>query len=654
MLWSGGKPPVIRNKKRLSIQVDEFNGGTNVLFSPTRLEKNESAISLNLILVEDGVWDKRWGTEQYGGVTWSNRPDGFTEYKKTDGTRELIVVADDKVWRVDPSAGTKTEITGATFTQGMPAYFLQINDRLYISNTIDNLAYYDGTDLNDFDALSTPTWDGTPLTRGAGLSAGAFNHYYRVAAANEVGTTIASSEQTITTDIARENWDEADEYIDLAFPDVSGADKYIVYYSDSAGFEVKLAETTASSYRDDGSAIPNPYIEPQDDNTTDAPKFGPMTISGNRMWATGDPDNPQRVYFTGTGASLGNFSSAFGGGWVNLEKGGRAVNVTVLDFQGKAQILCKTPEGRGTIWQVVIDSVTIDDETFSVPIPTKIITAIGTPAPRSVVYVENDVFFFNKGIFVLGNEPGILNVLRTNELSIKIRPYILGLDQASLDKVCAYYYQNKVFFSVPSVAGYPDRIFLYDRERSCLIKDWSVGVSQFGEFTDSSGVTHFLGISSNKLIRFSENIPGDEGVAFPWRYTSPQFPVAKAWDQFGLIRKASLKLRNVAGQVNFSLRGTGKTQSFSSLASATISAGISQTGIGWDMMAEFQLGDTNGHPTVFSEDTLIRYLTARALVRDVQVSVSGDSISDRAIILGIKVDGFNSNIQGPLNWGLDS
>lgn len=566
----------------------------------------------------------------------------------------MIVVADGKVWRVNVSAGTKTEITGATFTQGLPAYFLQSNERLYVANTIDDLAYYDGSTLQVFAALATPTWDGTPITRGAGLSSGDWTNFYRIAAVNSVGTTIASTSEGLDADIPRDEWDEADEYLDLAWADVAGATKYIVYYADTSGYEVKLIETTVSEYRDTGAAVPNPYIEPQDDNTTDAPKFGPMTISANRMWATGDPNNPWRVYFSGTGASLGNFSSAFGGGWINLERGGRATTTTILDFQGKTHVLCKTDDGQGTIWQVTVDNVTIDTTTFSVPVPVKIITAIGTNAPRSVVYVENDAFFFNQGVFVLGNEPGILNVLRTNELSIKIRPFIEGLDQASLDKVCAYYYQNKVFFSVPQAAGYPDRIFIFDRERTCLIKDWSIGVSQFLEYTDAAGNTQLLGIASDRLIRFSPNVLGDQDQAFTWRYTSPRFPVAKAWDEFARIRKAAVRLRSVSGSVNLEVRGSGKTQAFTALANAEISLGISATGMGWDIMAEFQLGDTNGAPSVFSEDTIIRYLTMHGLIRDVQISISGDSLQDRATILGILIEGFQSGIQGPLSWTLES
>lgn len=71
-------------------------------------------------------------------------------------------------------------------------------------------------------------------------------------------------------------------------------------------------------------------------------------------------------------------------------------------------------------------------------------------------------------------------------------------------------------------------------------------------------------------------------------------------------------------------------------------------------MAEFQLGDTNGAPSVFSEDTIIRYLTMHGLIRDVQISISGDSLQDRATILGILIEGFQSGIQGPLSWTLES
>lgn len=475
MLYEGNLR--LSNKKKANIQVDDFAGGVNTLFSATRLKKNEAYEATNLILIEDGVWDKRWGTQIYpvSGTTFTNRPDGFSEYRKTDGTRELIVVADGVVIRVGED-GTKTTISGATFTQGTPCEFLQINNYLYICNGVDDLARYDGSTLATYTALAAPAWAGTPLARGGGLSAGSFTYYYRVTAVNSVGETTPNAEQSITANIARADWDAANESITLDWDAVSGALKYIVYFSDTSGFEVKLAEVEGGStgYIDLGGGgvdIPNPYVEPPTDNTTDGPKFSTIALSGNRIWGAKNPDAPWRVYFSGTGVNLGNFSPAYGGGWIDLEKGGRATTEKPVDYQGKAHILCKTDDGKGTIWQISLDSISIDTETFTVPIPTKIITSIGTPAPRSVIYVENDVMFFNpKGVHVLGNEPGVLNVLRTNELTAKIRPYVRGLNAASLDKICAYYFNSKVLFAVPSGEGYPDRIIMFDRERVSWIK----------------------------------------------------------------------------------------------------------------------------------------------------------------------------------------
>lgn len=649
-----GSAPKLKNRKEISLQIDKFNGGVNTLFSETRLKPNEAKEATNLILDEDGIWRKRWGTRQYGGVSFTNTIDGFSEYRKTDGTRELIVVADGKVYKVDPSAETKTEINGATFTQGIRCDFLQINDLLYIVNGTDNMARYDGSTLATYSSISTPTWDGTPLTRGAGLSAGSYTYYYRVSAVNDVGETVAAAEKSITVDIDRDEWSADDEYIQLDWGDVSGANKYIIYFSDTAGYETKLAEVNVSTFQDDGSLSPNPYVEPPLSSTATGPKFKSITVSGNRIWGTGDPNNEQRVYYSGTGANLGNFAAGYGGGWVDLERGGRNQCVAVTDYQGDAHVFCKTDDGKGSIWKIELDSLTLNGETVTIPVPDKLIGKVGTPAQRSVVQVENDVLFFNpSGIFALGFEQNILNVLRANELSSKIRPYITSLYEPDIDKACAYYYQSKVFFSVATASGEPNRIIVYDREHKAWIKDWSVGVSQFGEFTDSNGTTHFLGINGNKLVEIGENIEGDQGVAFTWRYVSPRFPVADNWAQFAKVKRAYARMRGVRGTINFSFNGTDRSGNTTTLQSDTIEQGSSDTGIGWDAVGSFRLGTTSGAPTLYASESLIRYLTISKLLRDVQWDISGDALTDTGVITGIGLKGKLVRVSEPEVWRLD-
>lgn len=630
----------LRNKRRESVEIDSAKKGVSTLISVTRLDKDYAQELTNMWLVEDGVPDKRPGTADWGTVTFDDRPDGFSEFTKSDGTRELIVIASGKAWRVTTS--TKTEISGATFTAGDRCAFQQYDGYLYITNGTDALARYDGTNLTTYTALAAPAWDGTPLTRGAGLASGtAQTLYYQVTAVNDAGETVASTEQSIANDIRREDWDEADEYIDLAFADVSGATKYNVYVTDVAGNEYYLATTTVSNYRDTGGTA-NPFQVPPEANTTGAPKMTHLWVSQNRLWGTGDQTNKQTVYFTGTGAEKHNWAVGAGGGYAILQSGSGFFTVGGVDFQNVSHVFMDSADGNGSIWQITLENETVIDETFEVPTPKKIISSIGCSSARSIIYVENDVLSFNKkGIYVLGNEPNIPNVLRTNELSAGIRPDIRGLNESSSDKVCAYYKDAKAYFSVSSGSGEPDKIMVFDRERGAWMNNWTIGVSQFGEFTDSAGATHLLGIASDKLIEFSSAFESDSGTAFTWRYRSPRLPIVKDWKKFGKVLRAYIKLRGAVGEISVTLSGTGRTSQLSSVSSATIAPGASNTGLGWDLLGSVQMGSTEGVPTFFAAESLIKYLRLAStsnLLRDIQWEVSGDSVGDRCVITGLMID----------------
>lgn len=644
----------LSNRKKIFMKVDKFDGGVNTLFSETRLKNNEAKEATNMILIEDGIWTKRWGTAHYGGVSFTNTIDGFSEYKKTDGTRELIVVADGKVYKVDPDAETSTEISGATFTQGTRCDFAQIGSVLYIVNGTDPMARYDGSSLSTYSSINTPAWAGTPLARGGGLSAGNFTYYYRVSAVNEVGETLAAAEESITVNIDRDLWDAADEIITVDWSASAGALKYIVYFSDTSGYEVKLAEVIDTTYVDDGSATPNPYIEPPTADTSAGPLFTCIEISGNRIWGTGDTTAKQRVYFSGSGANLGNFATGYGGGWVDLETGGRNQCVAVKDYQGLPHVFCKTDEGRGSVWQVELTSATLGSSTITIPVPEKIIPSVGSNSFRSIVDVENDIYFMNpNGVFTLGNETGVLNVLRTNEMSSKIRPYISDLYQPSSHLSSAYYYDSKVFFSVSTSSGEPNKTIVYDRERSAWIKDWTLGVSQFGEFTDSGGTSHFLGINGTKLVEFSANYQGDQGTAFTWRYISPRFSISDDWSQFAKIKRAFVRMRDVRGEVAFSVSGTDRSGNTIAQASDTIAPGTSSTGIGWDKVGNSPMGSTLGIPSSYAVESFIRYVEIRKLLRDLQWQVSGDALADTAALTGIMAEGNVVEVAKPEVWRLD-
>jgi len=352
------------------LKIDKFDGGYSSLLDEARMPNKFAVQSYNLMQFQDGIWGTRWGFDYYGSaITGETSIDGATEYIKTDGTRETIAIGGTtgKIWK-SQDRGAWTQIGSTTLTVGKTPSFLQIKSELYICNGTDALLRYDGTNLNVYTALTAPT--NVAFTRTV-LTTGTNNYYYVITALNDVGETEGSSELTVAVNKKRETW-AATEFITITWDAVNGATRYNVYAYDQTGYEVFLGTTINATYIDVGTTVWNPFIETPNDNTTSAPKFSAMESSGNRIWATGDPNNKFRVYFTGVGQYLSFFSPFYGGGYIDLEKGGRDTPVAVAHYRtGKgdpiATVLCSSPEGSGSIWQVEINSTTVDSFTFAVP-----------------------------------------------------------------------------------------------------------------------------------------------------------------------------------------------------------------------------------------------------------------------------------------------
>lgn len=639
-------------QRRIQQEIKNFSGGVNRLLEEARIGFNEAKEATNLIQVQDGLWKPRWGSAYYGAALPSNC-DGAKEFVKSDGTTELVAVAGGKAYK-STDGGSWTEITGATFTSGTQCFFIQISGYLYIANGVDNLARYNGTTLSTYNSINAPT--GLAGTR-AGLSDGTISEYAEVTAINEIGETVGSTEAITTVNKVRDQWTTG-EKITWNWNAVSGASSYQLYISEVAGNETLVASSPTNSYVDDGSVAINPYVEPPLSNTTAAPKFRSMEISGNRIWGTNDPDNPYTVYFSGTGQDMGKFSDFFGGGWVNLERGGRETPKAVKHYQsgtgdGRATILCSTPEGKGAVWQISIASATVGDYSFSVPTAVKVVGSSGTDSQLSVIADNNNIWFFNRrGFFTLGPEKNYYGILRTNELSSRIRPYVRGLVGSKIDKVCGYFYDAKIFFSVPTSSSGNNRIIYYDTERMNWVVDWSIGAKQFLEYTDTSGNTHFLYVPvlGTKLIELSEDIQGDLGVAFNTTYISGRWPLSKLWKDFIKLKKVFIKLGNPRGSINFEVAGSTKSGGFTSIGSSTITPQYSMTGMGYDLMGGVQMGDSLGFPTTFSDSSDPRYIKINKKLRDIQIRLTTSSLDADYTLQSFIFDGLQLNTNPPSSW----
>lgn len=666
-------PPKKSKAKDLLIEIKDFSGGSNSLIDEARMPTKFAVESVNMMQVQDAIWKTRWGTKEYGADQGAN-PDGASEFVKSDGSTELITVVGGKAYK-STDGGAITEITGATFTAGTTCYFMQIGGYLYISNGTDALARYNGTVLSKYTEIAAPA-NLTASLVASGLSSGSYTYYAEVTALNDVGETVGSTEASITCDKPRDEWVAAtDKGISWSWDAVATATRYQLYIADESGDETLLTsiESGVVNYTDDGSLDLNPYIEPPEQNTTSAPKFVSMCVSGNRIWGTKDPNDLYKVYFSGTGQFLGTFSDFYGGGWINLEKGGRETPISVKHYQsgagsGVATVLCKTPDGRGAVWQITIATATVGDTSFSIPSATKVVGSVGTESVNGVVATNNDIAFPNrKGWYFLGPEKNYYGILRTNEGSSNIRPYWRSLAGSKISDICAYFYDAKIFISVPSSSAGNDKIVIYDTERRNWIVDWSLGAKQFLEYTDSNNETRFLFIplSGNKLVEISDKLLNDKGTAFNQSYISPLIPVSKVKTDIMNLQEVILELGRPRGAIKFQVLGIGKNDSITTIATKTITDFGSNTGVGTDLPGKFYPTSTNSSvsggagswaiyltasPSTFNLSSLKSAIKKRAKLYAIQFKVYSTTADTDFSILSIQAKGRLISRRLPSSW----
>lgn len=656
--------------KELLLTINRFDGGYCNLIDEARMNSKFAKESNNLMQVSDGLWKTRWGTNYYG-ATYAANPDGACEYVKSNGTTELIIIANGKAYK-STDGGTTTEITGATFTAGTKCYFLQIAGYLYIANGTDPLTRYDGSTLSTYSGINAPT-NLTASLVASGLTSGTFTYYAQVTALNDVGETVGSTEVSITCNKKRDAWTSTTDKITWSWTASSGANRYQLYLSDESGDETLLTSTTNTNFIDDGTIALNPYVTPPLQNTTSAPKFISMCVSGNRIWATNNVDSRYTVYFSGTGQYIGNFSDFYGGGWINLEKGGRETPVAVKHYQsgqgeGRATILCKTPDGQGAVWQLTISSATVGDTSFSIPSAVKVVGSFGTESVNGVVATANDIAFPNRrGWFSLGPEKQFYGILRTNERSSLIRPYWRSLISSKVSDIASYFYDAKIFISVPTSSTGNDRTIIYDTERGNWAVDWSIGAKQFLEYTDTGGLSHFLFIptSGTRLIEINENTLGDLGTKFNQSYISPLIPVSQKKTDVLDLHEAILELAKPRGVIKFQILGIGKDNSFTTLATKTITNFGANTGVGSDLVNDFFMSSTNDNssggvgawvisftetPSTFTQATTKAAIRKRAKIYALQFKVYSTAGETDFTILLLQAKGRLISRRLPSAW----
>lgn len=644
------------------LTLESFKRGVITLIDKSRLPRNALETADNIFLYEDGQPGPRPGVGWFGAVSPNAEPiDGY-DYFDFDGAIHLVMVAGGNIYRSTNDGTTWTICTGATLTTDTWTNMNQNGSYLYLTNGVDNIVRYDGsTTLQVYTALTTPAAP-TIVETGSGLTSGTnYNYYYKAARVNQVGFSAASAASTvIQTGLARESWSAGTNYATLTLPALDATQtRFDIYISTDNVDYFYLGSTASATFVDDGTAIVVPGTSAPTDNTTQGPKVKELVNVGSRQYGVRDTDNRYRIWFTGAGSFAGSFSSAYDGGYLDWQEGGKYIPIKVEDYRdGKgtpfATIWCDSADGQGCILQMSLDTLTIGDISITVPSAYKLPGSRGTPAPGSVVNVLNDYYFYNSQAFYnLGSRAQFLNLLSTDEASANIRPTVKQITTGGESGIASAYADAKIYFSVPYGSTTNNYTAIFDTEQKAWLPTaFTLGFSKFLKYTDTAGNQRLLCLKpgDTRLSEIGTSIRGDYGVAFVTDLVTGLYPVTKNRFEFQFVEEGEVEFSNPQGVINIELIGIERSRGFRTTNSETIASTLTNTGWTTRAWSTTLWSDTSDAPETFSESSVKRYFPVQRELNAVQWRVTTNTLAATYVMRTLQIWGTETQAGKPREW----
>lgn len=638
--------------KTLQIDWSNFKGGLNTLLRQTEIKDNELAQASNMKLVGQGVPTKRDGTANYfltassvaTGSMVVRGLKGINFASGVSGVNELLAISDFGML-VKKSGASYSVIPGYSYASGYNAEMVQTFNNVYVVNGINTLTKYNGATIYPFTAISRPT--GLAATNLSGVS-GTFTRSFRVSAFNAVGETIASEPtllvnlpQDLTTTSVRLSWTGSSP---ASF--VAG---YGIYGYDS-GDERLITTVDASTLRYDyqGSPEPSQLVFPASADTTAGPVAKFIITHKDKVVLGNINGYPSRIMWSGGGINIDKFNWRYGGGYVDIDKDSGDVVTGLIEFQDTIIVFKER-----SVWQVTLSA----SGELVVPNVKMIVRGIGCVSHRTIKHVENDVFYLSrKGVYTLGNEANFLaSVLRTNEISAKVRPVFQTLTPTQLSLACAGYQDNKYRLSYPSAGqAINDKEIIYDRERLAWMgpNTYPATPSVYEVYYDGAGKENLIWGDSNDafVTEMSSAYSNDKGVKIQTSLLTKKTAFGNPF-KFKFIGNLFTNWRNVLGSPFVNVILESRDGAVGSAESFTISASGAGVGWGFDKWGSFKWGNSSGAGTADVSNDLVRWTTINKTGRTAQLEITTTGNNDKYELLAVQLKAHEiGNAFLPSSW----
>lgn len=609
------REPPYKKTKSVEAEWNTFKRGLNLLLRPTELSREELAQADNMMLVGSGVPTGRWGTSVYFTANTSGTIRGSGTYKSKDGVHDDIFVLTDEGYLAKKNGTSYSRITGASWASGSVIHTEQLGNKTFIVSENAPLTSYAGVDLTIFATISAPT--GVSATNFSGATGTNQVSYKVVTLGANGGQTTPSTNYVLVNlpnDLTR-----TEVHVFWTAPSAATLAGYEIYRGNQ-GDETFLATTApgVTKYVDRGEPSSEITLAPIT-NTTGGIKSKFIKKYKDRLLFV-EASDPNKLVISGRYPNHTKTSWADGGGFIYIDPDS-GDNITGIEVQPIADRIVVYKNFSSYL--VDLQLVQIGNYYVLDPQYQPISTSVGCSSQDTLATVENDTFYFGRsGLYVTGYEPNFLNIIRTNEVSARIRPYLELLNDDDYATACAMYVNNKYILSFPL----RKQMIIYDRERGAFMGPWTLpfGISYMRKYLDSTGTERWVlgSYDDNKIYTFEESLNSDNGttISKTMRTNKESFG---DWTRLYIMRYFYSLLRNVVGTATVNIYGEDRNGVTSTIKTFTITGAETNgiTGWGTDMWGTAMWGTTLTEEAVVAADEQPRWGSLFKQVRQIQIEV---------------------------------
>lgn len=500
------------------------------------------------------------------------------------------------------TGGTWQICTGKTFNTTARCYFEQVSNKVLILNGADTLSWFDITTYGTtytivpMSSIAAPTGAAIASSGSTSLSGSNFPWRLQVTAANGGGETAGSTAGTLTLTKTRSTWaGGTTEYLTYTWNRVTGATRYYIYVGDSAGAMYYLDTVTdvgsgaTQSYVDNGSVPLNTNRRAPTFDSTGGMRCTRATNVLGQVHLDGDIDNPSRHWFGGFGDSATDFSPLNGGGWVDIDKGGKFFPTISKGFRtGKGDpavtIWMKGTSGRGKLVHGVISTIQEGSYVITYLSLQEANGQDGTDGPDAVVYALDSWWYLSRsGPKTSGTAANKQNIISTQPFGDAIYNDVKALNVQSMDYSCGLEVDGRLWYALPVGSSTNNQLWICDLKRQ---QAWTLPVLLNVDWMwladDANGVTHHCALIGNQIYEFSYSklTTNASGAALPITIGSGIMKFSDDGMMWGSVIDLTFVMLNwQGGPVTFSV--TGATEGGGAakvIASKSFTPSFSMTG----------------------------------------------------------------------------